>query len=60
MKICHIAIKHSIYSDSRIVERMAKSSLLKNRVTIITAGEKSSNEDGLEWLILAPKKITLF
>ncbi len=56
MKICHIAIKHNIYSDSRIVERMAKSSLLKNRVMIITAGEKSSNIDGLEIFNIGPKK----
>ncbi len=56
MKICHIAIKHNIYSDSRIVERMANSSLSRNKVTIITSGEKSSKKGGLRVINIGTKK----
>ncbi len=56
MRICHITLKHHVYSDSRIMERMAKSSSLDSDVCILTFGEDSSSLGRLEVMSVGSQK----
>ena len=57
MRVCHLAITHQVLSDSRIMEKMARSNIkLGNETFVITSGLTNKNYKGVEIISVSSSK----